>query len=178
MQCAMRTYVEPASPRSFLGHVIAKLWLVRPCSSSVWGFSSWRKQATACSWSGPILWAVKSNNSVSENSGNCGKDKGRYLLLTFMKYKTVRAELRFNTELCITSNNNKSLYCKKTNKQTKKAKQRLPICRLNLHGAVLQMSYFERLKRKSWSEMGYNLDWIHVILEVCKKKKSAGRLTN
>lgn len=39
---------EPASPRSFLGHaiaMIAKLWLVRAHSSSIWGSSAWRKQA-------------------------------------------------------------------------------------------------------------------------------------
>lgn len=36
---------EPASPRSFLGHAIAKLWLVRAYSSSIWGSSAWRKQA-------------------------------------------------------------------------------------------------------------------------------------
>lgn len=36
---------EPASPRSFFGHAIAKLWLVRAYSPSIWGLSAWRKQA-------------------------------------------------------------------------------------------------------------------------------------
>lgn len=90
-QCA-----RTASPRSFLGHVIDKLWLVRLYSSSIWGLSSWRKQATACSRSCRSPWAVKINNSVSESSGNCGKSKGGKLRLIYSQYETVRSRLRFN----------------------------------------------------------------------------------